>query len=685
MPTGQFTFGRWRGLNWTVPPDRIGDDELVWARNLYPITPGRPKSRPVVSVIGNAAIHEDYFSDPSWVTVNTPSPVTAASDPTSFPEQPPMAQLWAFRGTSGKVFTVLGANAKGLNTNGVNALGWSFWVAGDVDRGQWFIANDPGMSTNVGGNISSGTASPPSSVVWQGFKWEWPPNRLEVPDGFAWRNSLFVCSRVGGLLVMNEEVQRSVTIAGPVQLPPRPLMRTWQVLWNSQDMKPGTGCAHLNRLILAGFEGQNEGVVLFGDPDPSIPGIPHGGPGTALQVGAYSAALIGRGDGERVIAVRSSTVFGGAVAVEPYVVVFKERSVWLIQGDLPTSAATDFPDMKVAKILTEGLVDLQSLVETPFGWVWCSGKNVWLLPPGGQPVPIGSKIAPQLEQLPQTAGSWVGAWDARLQCYRLSMPWAPAYWTQSQSATPLTPWLGTKAGPTSVGREGVQLWCDLRPKDEAEGRPEPQWWGPQDLPVLAMLNYRQAGSGDQLMGVMCVWAVESGTLVPRYVAVELNGSEGDHLDMSGWSWGPSDLVAEPKTNRVELATKQFDLGDPQRLKIWGLVDLESMTESLDLDLDVETEAARLPLSRVNETAASPAGNFPLDGTTNLTTEGQLLSARPRVEAWGRVSRVVGRKGQVKIFTHYSSVSGDSRGRVEFYSINLRVRLIGRRADSKRAL
>lgn len=218
--------------------------------------------------------------------------------------------------------------------------------------------------------------------------------------------------------------------------------------WGSDRPRPKAVWIYRNTFVLGGFdppEGSTVRNCNVNDPE--------------TLVAAAKSFYVGRGDGDEILAGTEVPVFGGSTYVEPYSLVFKRNSVWMLQGNLPTPGSDG--SLNVTPVMRgEGLIAKETLVQTEWGPVWCSGKNVWIAPNGGTPIRLSEKLGKYLSSLSQTA---THAWCASYfnGHYRLSVP------SPSLCHSEYMP-----------GWE--QWWCDLREF------PRVKWWGPMTIPASAM-------------------------------------------------------------------------------------------------------------------------------------------------------------------------------------------------------
>lgn len=268
------------------------------------------------------------------------------------------------------------------------------------------------------------------------------------------------------------------------------------------------------------------------------------------QVGDISTLLtdakaldVSPGDGGRIVHMAEVPVIGGSNYVESYAFVWKKNSVFMLQGNPPTSSTLGTISVTPVN-KTEGMIAKETLAFTQFGPAWCSGKSVWLAPYGGQPVDIGAQIRPLLEKMPQVDG---GNWHAVYfnGIYRLSVPLAFPYNT-------------TFTTSSHQGPDCMQFWCDLR-----EGVEKATWYGPMYIPAQAELAVDAPNGESYLLGLGAV-PDESDFSLARldFWLLDQNGKDDvtSVYSLPGVSFG--------------LRTREFDFGDPHVLKTLDAIELE---------------------------------------------------------------------------------------------------------------
>jgi len=306
--------------------------------------------------------------------------------------------------------------------------------------------------------------------------------------------------------------------------------------WSASD-KPRARCAWLYRgqFMLAGFDAPEESTIrncAIHDPE--------------TLVSSTLSFYLGRGDGDRIIGGIEIPVKGGAQYIEPYSLVWKRNSTWMIQGPPPVPGDTKVAVNVMNVLPKEGLIAPETVAQTPFGTIWCSGQNVWMALYGEKPIPIGDAIRPLLEKAPKGHRS---GWHAVYYngVYRLTLPSSRL---RLGAVYPIT--------------DTEQWWCDLRQYEEKKTF---SWWGPLDIPFAA--SAVQPGSDGRLLAAF--------------------GSKSEIFDLVGGAFIGE--ISATTTGKIpvmepfayvglaapdfELRTREYDGGDPDLPKLFQSVELHA--------------------------------------------------------------------------------------------------------------
>lgn len=642
MPVGSALIEEFRGVNLSEHPLRLEDDELVFALNTYPVQRGMPDLRPNGRLIG--------------ISGDAVEGSVAAAD-------------LAMANNCGLVqfFDILGRH---------HLLVWQFRA--DTTTTGVFRMREL-LDFNMDGNAAANIALPSRQVYLK------PAGAGGVDDatradlnvalvdfqrpGFTVRNGkLYIFIGVGNPLVLEAGVQDSISGAQGGAGSQNSYWGATEVPWNvavagtaAQYINGTTATVKDNQVVLAGVKGYP--CKLFtADPTDA---------GNFTAVAPITSSIdIGTTD-DPIVAVVTVPVLGGADAIEPYLLVLKRHSVWMVQGPLPDS--TSRGDVRVVPLMrAEGCVSKLTVVETPKGIVWCSGQNVYIMEPGNNPRAIGDNISPYLKTLESAPDNpaWHGAWDMTLGCYRLSVP-------RGMTSDAFAAFELAGTGPATYPAE--QWWCDIRKPAE------PAWWGPMSLSgVTHSLEYREPGG--PLIGTWMPIDTNSGgiaiTVAPHLCAL------GDHAD-GNRDWTDYYDATRSMNPWQEVRTKVFDMGDPFIEKLVEALELFfSCSPTLNTEFSVYAYATvnMRPFNRAlirTGTDATDDGDFTLVlDTGKLDEKGfgegfHALALTP--QNYPTVSqRVPARTFQFHILC--ANVKGGViRPRMRLAAAGIRVRPVGRRS------
>lgn len=455
MATGFTRLTGFAGVNMTAPASEIADNELALARNCFAKEPGIVGPRMQQGLIGSV-----------FTSAVTGTPNANITDLTA------ECGLYHFLDANNAAHLVFWTPYDGQAT-GVTGNAGSFLLTDDALSG----------SASKSVFLPSSTPAAASAILIRAAGY---PRR---PVSLVYNNELFLFlgHTYPGLVLGAEDMQK-VTVIG-VQLPQfREFGSTWSAFSGAFASPDGSkpqfafGEIYKDIFALGGLPAPYESLIFFTEGVDST-GAPQPHDYTLLPPAAGIGC--GLGDGDKLLRVKATPIVGGAVAVEQYAIAFKQRSVWLLQGDPPTT--TDSGTLVVTPIMRrEGLIAPHAVCDTPYGTAWCSGRNVWLMPPGTQPRPIGFKIKGLLETLPQTP-SELWSLEFHDDVLYLNMP-SPRGLITGRDA-----YAGDGASLTYLASQ--QMWCDLRNPDM------PQWWGPQDVRCAQMLSTVQTEGVHQLIGL----------------------------------------------------------------------------------------------------------------------------------------------------------------------------------------
>lgn len=255
--------------------------------------------------------------------------------------------------------------------------------------------------------------------------------------------------------------------------PAFPGFRVDDFFWNDTQLlatHPRLGCVTKNRVHWGGFEAPYENAVVIADVD------------APLTIGQNAltdrSIIVGTRNSGRLKALKDIQINSVGSPVQTGTLCLTEHAAFLLMGDCPETDDPNWPPLTLelnrfkAKA---GCVSSGSVCDTPWGTIWCGPDNVWFLPTGGTPIPIGRKLRPILKAQPKS------------QAFRIHAVYADGFYRLAL--------FSDGQGPDASTPLGEQWWLDLRdgpPSDWTKAR----WYGPQVFNVgggqLALTGRRSA-------------------------------------------------------------------------------------------------------------------------------------------------------------------------------------------------
>lgn len=445
------------------------------------------------------------------------------------------------------------------------------------------------------------------------------------PAVVVWRDDVYVFTGV-------DEAGYHLTTTVPGTIVVQPLTFAWSGTAGGA-IYPTIACMYRDSLALAGMDGSKSRIrwTEVGDP-------------LNLLVGTKAIDIPGE---DPIVGLFEIPVIGGSQYVEPYLLVLKRNSIWMIHGSPPTSTANG--DLSVTRLgQSEGLVRPETFCYTPFGAIWCSGKNVWIAPHNGAPQRIGDALAPMLKKL---SGEAPYAWHAAYfdGHYRLAVP----------GTDPLA------AGYTPT----EEWWLDMREFPERA-----TWWGPMMLPSAAMVVQRMSNDTERLLSLFYGGATSA--VSDREVSIVEGGSKNEARYMDAHQFQAFDQgYAASRTWPVpELRFKEFDFGDPMLQKLVDAVELHSWSDGAN-SITIDMYGNGGAVSQSPTPLASSGAGFTL-GTSTL---GSALTKEFTSEVFYPPSsgRFLAKTWQ-PVLKSLGDVANETARDFEFSTLGVRVRPIGRR-------
>lgn len=289
------------------------------------------------------------------------------------------------------------------------------------------------------------------------------------PQGVNFNKKLYLVSGPGAYLSLTSGLATSGVILQLSTLNTLELAPLTFSTAQSLAVEPRLLAAYRQRMVYADFGAGKEDWLIFSDrQDPTA-------------ISAEVLAANGRnfrlgGTPGRCTAIREALLTSTGTPTETVLLAFKERAMYIIQGEPgltfattpgPGSPATHVEgSLSVQRVNTDaGCSSPETIVNTPYGLLWAGPDDVWFMREGSVPMRVGSNIRPALEATPADKRY---LWHASYfnGFYRLSV-------------------FADGQGPTDDSPCGEQYWLDLRDGLEKG----PRWWGPmvyKSVPGLAV-------------------------------------------------------------------------------------------------------------------------------------------------------------------------------------------------------
>lgn len=325
------------------------------------------------------------------------------------------------------------------------------------------------------------------------------------------------------------------------------------------DFIPKRAAYAHGRMILGNLGPGYERQIIWSDP------VPTGDPLTSFPInatGVLSTRLFEVGatsDGA------ITAMFGAANAPEQFpnqaaVFVFFKKALYTLLGQPGLSTDTDvFGSLQIVRSNVEGCgcVAQRTIAQTPYGLIWLGLDDVWFLPFGNEPYPIGTKIRPYLQNQPPSM-------QYRLHAAYYDGAYRLALFKDGQ-------------GPTEYDAPSAQFWLDLRHGPPESAR-DAKWYGPMEY-NQTHCGYGLSGNSGTVKGTLGMQAnnLASGdnklyTLLSTYLGA--GGTPYNFLNLASLDGSNErDTCAIDGTPIPWQASTGYSLGD-QIIPCYGAADDE---------------------------------------------------------------------------------------------------------------
>lgn len=161
---------------------------------------------------------------------------------------------------------------------------------------------------------------------------------------------------------------------------------------------PYLGTTWQNRLVLANFGKGRENMVIVSDmSNPTL------FPDQVFDPTGGLNRVINSIDGDELTCVRETFLTGTGTPSQSALLLLKRYSAYLAVGRWPLSTDLDIDPLalQIQRISANaGCASHQTFQVTKYGVIWCGPDDVWFMPYGGQPIPVGRKIRSRLKNTP---------------------------------------------------------------------------------------------------------------------------------------------------------------------------------------------------------------------------------------------------------------------------------------------
>jgi hypothetical protein len=373
---------------------------------------------------------------------------------------------------------------------------------------------------------------------------------------------------------------------------------------NNSGIRPAGACVYRQRLVAWGPKEGYEDCLIFTD-------------NNSFTIGdnVISNNRFQRVGSDRVPIVSCIPVMLAAAGTpaQAGLLILKQSGAYLLTGEPNQSDETTYftgnPEMQIIRFNVDATcLSHHSVVQTPYGIVWCGIDDVWVFQADMVPYRVGTKLNPAIRAAAISGYGWRASAAFYAGLYRLALP-VPA----------VTP---------TINDPQNQYWLELR-----NGMPrnfeEAAWFGPQ---VYADGTKLSAAAVDtRTSKVPYLYAAGRVTYVSGTIRYGLPLMQMD-ANRSGQDTFASNtqLTIQLRTNNyptAKLVTQDYDFGDSMTDKVYTGTEIAlktandlpvSVKASMNGDLDQNTETDLLFKNTANSYITSLA--YPNDATRPIGTD-----------------------------------------------------------------
>jgi hypothetical protein len=373
---------------------------------------------------------------------------------------------------------------------------------------------------------------------------------------------------------------------------------------SNSGIRPAGACVYRQRLVAWGPKEGYEDCLIFTD-------------NNSFTIGDNVLAnnRFQRIGSDRVPIVSCMPVMLAAAGTpaQAGLLVLKRTGAYLLTGEPNQSDETTYftgnPEMQIIRFNVDATcISHHSVVQTPYGIVWCGVDDVWVFQADMVPYRIGTKLNPVIRAAAISGYGWRASAAFYAGSYRLSLP-VPA-------STP------------TINDPQSQYWLELR-NNMPRNFEEAAWFGPQvygDGTKLGALAVDTRNSKIPYLYTASRVTYLSGTIQYGLPLIQIDANRSGQDTFASDTQLPLIL----RTNNyptAKLITKDYDFEDSMTDKVYTGTELALKTAnnvaftvkaSMNMDADQNTETDVIIKNAVNSYVTSLA--YPNDATRPIGTD-----------------------------------------------------------------
>jgi hypothetical protein len=375
----------------------------------------------------------------------------------------------------------------------------------------------------------------------------------------------------------------------------------------NSDIRPAGACVYRQRLVAWGPKAGYEDCLIFTD-------------NNSFTIGdnVISNNRFQRVGSDRVPIVSCIPVMLAAAGTpaQAGLLVLKQSGAYLLTGEPNQSDETTYftgnPEMQIIRFNVDATcLSHHTVVQTPYGIIWCGIDDIWVFQADMVPYRIGTKLNPAIRDAAISGYGWRASAAFYAGLYRLALP-VPA----------IVP---------TINDPQHQYWLELR-NNMPRNFEEAAWFGPQvyaDGTKLGALAVDTRTSKLPYLYAPGRVTYLSGTIQHGLPLMQLDANRSGQDTFASNAQLPIQLRVDNYPT-AKLITQDYDLGDAMTDKVYTGAELAlktannlplSVKASMNTDADQNTETDILIKNTVNSYVTSLA--YPDDATRPIGTDVSL--------------------------------------------------------------